>query len=59
MSLQPPKATHVGQVWQDPITAEKFVWTGPSGTNDYWSEWECWTPQTKRDDYEAAQREGE
>lgn len=39
MSLQPPKATHIGQVWVDPITAEAFYWTGDSGTNDYWSEW--------------------
>ena len=40
MSLLPPKAKHVGQVWVDPITAERFEWDGEDwrglGPNPDW-----------------------
>jgi hypothetical protein len=59
MSLNPPKATHVGQVWVDPITAESFVWMGPKPGNDYWAEWAPLKPSPKMTWEEAAAIENE
>lgn len=47
MSLLPPRGEVVGQVWVDPITGHRFVFTGENldEVNYGWVPWDLWNEE--------------
>lgn len=54
MSLQPPAPgkSNIGDVWVDPITAHRFVFTGENLDQTNYG-WVPWTLRNEQYDYEA------
>jgi hypothetical protein len=57
MSLSPPRNPTIGQIWVDPFTAERFIFTGEIGKrpDEAFDGWERWELRNEQYEYEQGE----
>jgi hypothetical protein len=57
VSLSPPRHPQIGDVWVDPFTAERFVYTGEStDPTEAFDGWERWDLRNEQYEYERKEQ---